>query len=185
MERFSEIIAKCKDGTAGENDWIKLFAPVHPRLVLALAVFSGTDEALNEDLVQETMVRVVKRLETFQGETPEAFRAWCVRIAVNIGNDHFRKAGTTRLSLFGPETIQRLREAGAEEDGTHPGLSADVSYLLSLIEKLENPCRQLLTLHCVKGLDYEDIAAVMGKSFDAVRVAIGRCIEDLREKFME
>jgi RNA polymerase sigma factor (sigma-70 family) len=66
------------------------------------------DQAIAEDLTQETFIRVYNGLPEFRGEASLA--TWVYRIATNVSLDHFRRRSTTQdtvaHSLEGMETDQ-------------------------------------------------------------------------------
>src|SRR6185503_19146969 len=182
---LTKIVLRCKTGAATEQEWNNLLRAVHPRLILALEVLCGRDDALGADFAQEAMVKSIESIRSFRGTSYPEFRSWCITIARRIASDHYRRTSQKKLSILDPAEIQALREAAANEGSVAGALSADATRAAAVIEKLGNPCRQLLTLHYLHGLDYADIAAITGKKYDAVRVAILRCRHEARKLFEE
>lgn len=52
-----------------------------------------------------------------------------------------------------------------------------------ILAQLDAGCRRFLTLHFIHGLAYEEIGEIVRKSYDAVRMAITRCLEEARDQF--
>ena len=50
------------------------------------------DRDLAQDVVQETFIRVYKKMDSFRGARPESEKAWLTRIAVNPCRDEKRKS---------------------------------------------------------------------------------------------
>ncbi len=63
----------------------------HRPLVRAFALRHVGDEALADDLTQETFLRAERSRSSYRGEASE--RSWLCAIALNLIRDHFRTAG--------------------------------------------------------------------------------------------
>jgi RNA polymerase sigma-70 factor (ECF subfamily) len=181
MDRLSELVLRCR-ARANKEQMNELLQAVHPDLILALKGYSA-DEALVYDFAQEAMTRVVQRVKSSRATNFREFRAWCITIATRIAADHYRKASVKKLSIMDPAEIEKLREAGAEAESPDFGSSSDVERAFTVLKTLGEPCRELLTLHYVHGLGYAEIGAMMGKNYDAVRVAIARCRSEAQSMF--
>ena len=72
------------------------------------------DEALAEDLTQETFVRVERSSSTHRGESSEW--SWLCAIALNLIRDHFRAAGRIPDSTSAPEVLDGVK---SDADGEH------------------------------------------------------------------
>ena len=74
----------------------------HGSLLGYLYRLSGGDRTLAEDLVQETLLHMLRQ-RTYRCDRP--FKPWLYRIATNLARDHFKSAAVR----------QRWREGDAEE----------------------------------------------------------------------
>ena len=134
---------------------------------LVRALTSGRDDA--EDLAQEVFVRAWKSLRTFRGES--TFRTWLHRVAINVVRTNQAKHGK-ELRLF----RQRLEQ---DPEPVAPGQPLDARLarrqlidraLASLPEEL----RSAVTLRDIQGLDYQEIADVLGIPIGTVESRIFR-----------
>lgn len=70
----------------------------HHALIGFLYRMTGGDRRLAEDLAQETLIRVMRSIHTY--EYPRPFKAWLYAIAANLARDHFKSADTRRTSAM-------------------------------------------------------------------------------------
>lgn len=61
-----------------------------------------------------------------------------------------------------------------------PGLRHDLDHVIKLLTAAKPDCSDLLWKHYVIGLDYAEIAEERQLNYDAVRMKIGRCLEEAR-----
>lgn len=181
MDELSELVLRCTT-EAGKEDINELLQTVHPDLILALKACCGND-ALIDDFAQEAMTKIVRRIKTSRAKTFREFRSWCVTIAIRIAADYHRKSSVKNLSILAPADIEKLREAASEQQTSEFAHSNDAERALAVLESLGSPCCELLTLFYLHGLDYAEIAEIMGKRYDAVRIALGRCRSEAQGLF--
>jgi RNA polymerase sigma-70 factor (ECF subfamily) len=148
--------------------------------IFNLARVSTRNDADAEDVAQEIFVRVFRGLRTFRGDS--AFRTWLYRIAVNVTRT---QAG--RPSLFGwfrrvePEDV-----GGADPLEALPGADAvedSVAYRDAIdhaLGRLTPDLRMAVTLRDIQGLEYREIAEVLGVPIGTVMSRISRGREKLR-----
>ncbi|MFJ2432919.1 sigma-70 family RNA polymerase sigma factor [Streptomyces anulatus] len=74
------------------------------------------DVHLVEDLVSETFLRALRRIETFTWQGRE-FAAWLVTIAKNLINDHFKAMRTRMEVAIGDALNAEAVSTSAEDDG--------------------------------------------------------------------
>jgi RNA polymerase sigma-70 factor (ECF subfamily) len=74
----------------------------HGPLLGYLYRLTGGDEALAQDLVQETFLRVLHSIDLYQ--YPRRFKPWLYTIATNLGRDHYKRLAT-RQSVPMPDSI--------------------------------------------------------------------------------
>jgi RNA polymerase sigma-70 factor (ECF subfamily) len=129
-----------------------------------------------EDVAQDSIIRAVAALETFDGRRP--LQPWIERIAANAAIDHLRARGR-RAELLVADTPDDL---GADSDDVGDAISraALPDELLSALRQLELPQRTAVVLRHL--LDYEpsEIAELLQTTPGAVRVRIHRGLENLR-----
>lgn len=141
------------------------------------------DQAVAEDLAQETFIRVYNGLPGFRGEASLA--TWVYRIATNVSLDHFRRRSTVQdaatRSLDGVETDQ---EELADHKAVSPEQQAAQSEMSACVEdfiwQLPPDYRAALVLHDLQGLKNYEIAEVLDVSLDTVKIRLHRARKKLR-----
>jgi RNA polymerase sigma-70 factor (ECF subfamily) len=136
--------------------------------------------AAAEDATQEAFVASWRNIASFRGE---AFRPWLLRIAANLCRDELRRRGRRPAS-----SLDNALEAGVPEpsdDDPTPDDSALTSELRgrlqAALQLLPQDQRTALVLCDIDGLDYGEIATVMGTSLGTVKSRIARARMKMRE----
>jgi RNA polymerase sigma-70 factor, ECF subfamily len=144
---------------------------------LARALTHGSADA--EDIAQEVFVRVWRSLKGFRGDS--AFRTWLHRVAVNVIHSHHgRMARIRRVIQVSPATSADATTA--ESDPIARAADAvDVEnemVMRDAIDKalgsLPDELRVAVTLRDIQGLDYREIATVLGVPIGTVESRIFR-----------
>jgi RNA polymerase sigma-70 factor (ECF subfamily) len=135
------------------------------------------DEALADDLTQETFLRAERSRSSYRGEASE--RSWLCAIALNLIRDHFRAAGRALTTTTAP---QALDSASSDEDGEHALLESEMAACVGeLLLQLPKPQHDVLALHDMAGLTHPEIAVALGISVANSRVLLHRGRSLLRE----
>lgn len=171
MDADRELVARAASGSREAFD--ELVRRHHVAIVsLARALTHGSADA--EDLAQEVFLRAWRSLAGFRGES--AFRTWLHKVAVNVIHTHHgRLARMRRVLQAAPADDAAVDPV---ERATDPGdLESDV-VLRDAIDKalatLPEDLRVAVTLRDVQGLDYREIADVLGVSIGTVESRIFR-----------
>ena len=137
------------------------------------------DDALAEDLTQETFLRAAEHFDTFRGEGKAS--NWLYRIATNLFRDHLRKHEGGERPLW--EETKNTDEDG-ESLSALPDSGPSVPELVErqavtqcvrdCIGALPAPYRAALLLYAVEGKSVEESAAILGCSEGAVKVRLHR-----------
>jgi RNA polymerase sigma-70 factor, ECF subfamily len=147
----------------------------HQRQLYRLAVRLLGNSSDAEDAVQDAFVAAWRRLRGFRGEA--AFSSWMYRIVTNRCLKLTRKRRQV-LSLDDlgdqPDSDNTSPEHAAETDDR----AAELNRALHDLPTHQRTCWILRELH---GLSYEDIAAIVGASPDAVRGRLHRARRTLVE----
>ena len=155
------VEAQRGDDTAFESLYTRYFEPIYAYLRVALK-----DRHEAEDHAQQVFVKALEALPKYKPRSNTPFRAWLFRIARNEVISYQRKHNV--IEVCSPEQIDRHREGQAPEH-EYAGLSAfSDSDLFFLIQRLPEVQRQVIALRYMVGLTAKEIAAVMGKSPQAV-----------------
>jgi RNA polymerase sigma-70 factor, ECF subfamily len=134
-----------------------------------------------EDVTSEVLVQVVRKLDTFRGES--AFPTWLHRVTVNAALAHRRKRAN-RQARQTSEPLESFLEDGHAANGPmrpwsvspdHPLLNAETQHLIErAIAGLPETYRDVYVLADVEGLPNAEIAEMLGLSVPAVKSRLHR-----------
>jgi RNA polymerase sigma-70 factor, ECF subfamily len=139
---------------------------------LVRVLVAGRSDA--EDLAQEVFVRAWRSLRGFRGDS--TFRTWLHRVAVNVVRTHQVKERRLRRWLAPASEAHEPEAADEPVDATLARRQAIDRALASLPEDL----RAAVTLRDLQGLDYRDIADMLGIPIGTVESRIFRARQRLR-----
>jgi len=139
----------------------------HGRFLYNVAYRLAGNDADAQDLVQETLLRVRRGLETYQ---PGSLPAWLSRIVTNVFLDEVRRR---RRRPTDPllDDGERVLPASAAADEASEELSDEVQGALSA---LPDEFRTAVVLCDVVGMSYDEIASAQGVPVGTVRSRIHR-----------
>jgi len=144
-----------------------------------LSMLSNHTEA--EEAAQDVFVKAYRSLDKFKGNS--AFSTWLYRITANHCLDVLRKRNRRK-------TVSLDSLVEAEGDHIHRLFSTDAvaaSHMENrdltgkILATLPQDYRTILTLREADGLEYQEIAEVMGCSLDAVKGRLSRARKQLQE----
>lgn len=168
--------------TAGIADRLSLAEEIF-RLIepdLRFFVLAAIHPPAAEDVLQDSLKGIATGMKKFAGASAEEFWAWCYRIVRNKLNDHYRKQASDRLQPMPQEELWQLVESSAQVSAISPADRHDLEYAMQLLTASKPECRDYLWKHFVFGLAYGEIAEEQNLNYDAVRMKIGRCLEEVR-----
>jgi RNA polymerase sigma-70 factor (ECF subfamily) len=156
----------------------EIFRLIEPDL--RFFVFNAIRPPAAEDVLQEVLKAIATGMRKFEGDSTEKFWAWAYRIARNKLNDHFRKQANDRLQPMPQDELRQLLESSAQASPLSPADRHDLEYAMAMLTKSKPECSEYLWKHFVFGLDYAEIAEEQNLNYDAVRMKIGRCLDEVQ-----
>jgi RNA polymerase sigma-70 factor (ECF subfamily) len=166
--------AKAGDGTAVEALYVRYLAPLHrwARGRLPAGARGSTDTG---DIVQETLVRALQRIETFECRGPGAFFAYLRQGLINRLRDEARRVARRPTEVDmphspapGPSPVELA--IGAER----------LERFEQAVARLAPEEREAVLARVELGFSYAQIAEALGKpSPDAARMAVSRALVKL------
>jgi len=164
----TSVIAAARAGDRRAHaELYERFAP----LVYTLARRMLVSPALAEDVLQETFIEVLSKIDSFRGEA--GFGFWVRRIAVNKCLMLLRSSWIARRSLDAvPE--ESASDHAAEHLESRAALEAALAALTPT-------ARVVVWLHDVEGYTHREIAESMGKTTSFSKSQLARAHERLRE----
>ncbi len=157
-----------------------LFAEHAPRIYSLAKRMLGND-ADAEDVTQDVLLQVLRKLDTFRGDA--AFPTWLHRVTVNAALSHRRKRAVREERTGGG-----LTDDIPENGHAHPGivkrwalppdrqaLDRETQRLIeAAIERLPEGYRDVYVLADVEGLPNAEIGDLLGLSLPAVKSRLHR-----------
>lgn len=155
--------------------------------VYALSYQLTGNHADAQDLAQEVFVRAYLNLERFRFEAD--LGTWLHRITVNVYLNSRRKNKKDNIAYSLDEPLlteegEVSRELAATGSDPQEVLDAKERqlYIRQALEELPPEFRAVLVLREFQGLNYEEIARVLGCSLGTVKSRLSRARQALKEK---
>lgn len=129
-----------------------------------------------EDLVQEAVLRVLRRLDTFESRRVGALQAFLRQTVRNLICDEVRKVRHRTISLEDPDEVED------EQLGALETLIAkeNVERYEKAMKRLQSVDRELIVARFEMGLPFDDVAVATGKpTAAAARMAVTRAMGKL------
>jgi RNA polymerase sigma-70 factor (ECF subfamily) len=159
----------------------RVFRDYAPRVYNLARRMLGND-ADAEDVTQDVLLQVVRKLDTFRGES--AFPTWLHRVTVNAALAHRRKRATRQAHQSGESLDAVLDDGPRPASGTlrpwsvlpeQPVLDAETHEIIEqAIGRLPDGYRDVYILADVEGLPNAEIAEMLGLSVPAVKSRLHR-----------
>jgi RNA polymerase sigma-70 factor (ECF subfamily) len=157
----------------------QVFQDYAPRIYHLARRMLGSD-ADAEDVTQDVLLQVVRKLDTFRGES--AFPTWLHRITVNAALAHRRKRAL-RLRYQVSDPLERFLENGRHHAPIRPwsvepsqrAMDQETHQLIErAITALPEIYRDVYVLADVEGLPNAEIGEMLGLSLPAVKSRLHR-----------
>ena len=149
--------------------------PAHARSVRRHLVYLTGDQALAEDLTQETFGRLYERLGADEVELRDP-RAWLLTVASNLAYNHFR-AEARRLARESSPEVAAGPDAAARQDDID-----DVLDVRRALARLDSRARVVLMLRH-SGFRYAEIAEALDLAPSSVGTVLARAQRRFRETY--
>ena len=147
---------------------------------LALRITLNNAEA--EDIVQETLIKVWKKRESW--DEIESIEAFCYSICRNLALDRTRRADMFSESL--DETQSMAVDTSYSSNPEEQVQQSDRMKLVKeLIDHLPEKQRSVIQLRDFEGKSYKEIADIMQMTDEQVKVTLFRARQTIKKKFLE
>lgn len=145
-----------------------LYRAYTPGLLLFARRLLGGEQGA-EDVLQETWVRAVRRLESFRWES--SLRTWLCAILLNC----CREARRNRSPQADPEAVSQFPSPA----GLIP---AEAAQLEALVRRLPDGYREVLVLHDLEGYTHEEIGGLLSIAVGTSKSQLSRARQTLRSQ---
>ena len=152
----------------------------HAEMVYNLALRLSGDPEGALDLSQEVFLRIHRHLPKFRGRS--TLRTWIYRVTVNHCRSRLRRKRLPTRALAAAEEELLAGLADPRRGPEERALADDAGRrLAAALAELPVPYREAVALRDLEGLEYEEIARVLGVRIGTVRSRIARGRGRLRE----
>ncbi|MDQ3283340.1 MAG: sigma-70 family RNA polymerase sigma factor [Acidobacteriota bacterium] len=145
-----------------------LLREIAPALLRYVTRVSG-DAALAQDVVQETLIVIVRKIAWLND--PSLFRAWAYRIASREAFRALRKA-----RRFTGEPLEEVAVDTIDDDPWQR------ERLLAAIDRLSPASRAVVTLHYLEDMPLSEVAAVLDLGIGTVKSRLAYGLAQLRKE---
>jgi RNA polymerase sigma factor (sigma-70 family) len=157
----------------GEQSCFDQLIKRHKNKVFAYISLYIRDQALAEDLFQDTFMKVIHSVRAGKYQDNGKFISWVMRIAHNLIIDHFRRIKQMNTisnddyesDLF---NSKKFAEANVEDDMIRRQIQKDVRKMITM---LPDDQREVVVLRHYAGLSFKEIAEITDVS---INTALGR-----------
>lgn len=171
----AELIAIIHAAQAGSTEAFGSLYDRYAELVFRYVYYRVGSHQLAEDVVSETFLRALRRLDSFTWQGRD-FGAWLVTIARNIVADHF-KSSRYRLEVT---TADMLDSDRVEESPEHTVLRSFTNVaLIQAVKELGPEQQECIVLRFLQGLSVAETARIMGRNEGAVKALQYRAVRAL------
>ncbi len=157
----------------GEQSCFEHLIHRHKNKVFAYISLYIHDQALAEDLFQDTFMKVIQSVRAGKYQDNGKFISWVMRIAHNLIIDHFRKVkqmNTVSNDDYESDLFnsKKFSESTVEDDMIKRQIQKDVRKMIS---HLPEDQREVVILRHYAGLSFREIADITDVS---INTALGR-----------
>jgi RNA polymerase sigma-70 factor (ECF subfamily) len=175
---------------ANESEAWHIMVQLYTPLVRHWATRGGVRGMDIEDVTQEVLQAAATHLQNFRRDKPgDSFRGWLRGITRNMVLQHFRRSGRNPRGSGGTDALVQLQEI---EDGANQVEDEDPAEELDGLRRralelvrneFEERTWRAFWMTVVEGRAPADIAAEMGVTPTAIRMAKSRVLRRLKETF--
>ncbi len=167
-----ELLIACMVGYQKGNmdDFGALYATLKQPLLRYLWTFVR-NATVAEDLLQETFLQIHRARRTYI--PPRPVRPWVYAITRHVALMHLR-SGRRRKEVLAGEELPEVPVPPEMEK------LADRATLHKMLATLAQPAREIVTLHHLLGLSFEEIGQILGIAAGTAKVRSHRALKALR-----
>jgi len=175
-----ELVRRAREGDIpAREDLVRRYLPRLRRWASGRLPLWARDFVDTDDMIQETLVRTLNRLDTFEPRGEGAFQAYVRQALQHRIADELRRAGRRPRVR---ELTEEDRAGGASPLEEAIGREALEAYEKAL-GRIDEEERAAIVARVEMGLDYAEVARCLGKpSADAARMAVSRALVRLAKE---
>lgn len=175
MNRSDEQLARnVQQGLT--NALARLVERHYDALIGYLYRLNGGDRMLSEDMVQETFLRVLRGIESYQ--YPRPFKPWLYAIATNLSRNYAKLADTRHTETADNETLDRHGQDMPPEETVE--LDETTRELVAALRTLPDHQREVVILRYCQELSLAEIAQTLDIPIGTVKSRLSLGLKRLR-----
>jgi RNA polymerase sigma-70 factor, ECF subfamily len=164
-----ELVDRLRRGDASAFD--RVYAAYHSRVFSFLLRLSGRRDTA-EDLAQETWLKLAKAAPNLREDTTLAALLFTIARNAFVSYRRWAMLDLSRIVTFGLEAIGSPGLEATPE--TEHERARAIALLETALQQIPLASREVLLLVGVEGLSQEEVARVLGVSYDALRQRLSR-----------
>ena len=170
---------------AGDGLAFEAIVKRHSSLIMGLALARLGNRDQSEDIVQETFLRVFRKLGEYSRKAK--FTTWLYRIASNLIKDNHKYARRHPVAPLTTEQVARDQRSGRSARQADEGLhqAEKRRMVLSALAALRTDLKEILILRDVQGRRYDEIAEITGLTLGTVKSRITRARLKFKEVYFQ
>ena len=172
-KRLIEYMTGYQNGSM--DDFEKLYGALKQPLLRYLWTFVR-NATVAEDLLQDTFVQIHRARQTYT--PPRPVRPWIYAITRHVALMHLR-SGRRRKEMLADDQLPEVPVPPEMEK------LADRATLHQMLSELPQASREVLMLHHLLGLSFQEVGQVLGVAAGTAKVRSHRAIKVLRKKLNE
>jgi len=182
----TKLVKKLRSGDSRARE--EFYNIYRNRLYFLVLEQVGRDQALAEDLVQETFLAALSSLDKFRGDSQ--LYTWLRSIAFHKINDFYRRqARELKPKESSPDfdAMKQLEQTGDNEPSTFAVLESEEirQSVHQALEGLPQDYQEVLVLKYLEEMPVLEISQVMGRSPKSVEGLLSRARKAMRDNLTE
>ena len=169
------LVERARNGDM--NAWSRLYRDHFSKLYAHIRYLTG-DPQIAEELLQETFVQALPRIDHFDGRS--TFATWLHGIAINIVRNHWRARRSKAKALGRLSAVEAVRPRCGDDPEAPLARKQRVAALYAALETLPDPLRLAFVLRDLQGLSPEAAAERLGITPNNLSVRACRARDRLR-----
>lgn len=169
-----ELIQRAKEGSKSA---LNLLFQINYKMIFGFAIKMTADEALAQDITQETFLRAVLNIKKFNGNSK--FSTWLIKISINLYKDYMKRNKIIELR----KEIVPIDESDSIEELVMTNLQYKEA--IEELRKMPYKKRTSFVLKHYYGYSLEEISEIMDCPKGTVKSRISTCVDSLRKVLKE
>jgi RNA polymerase sigma-70 factor (ECF subfamily) len=168
----------------GNSAALEMLYDRYASTVLGISLKIVGDQALAEDILQETFWRLWKSAGTYQSQRG-TFTSWLFRIARNLAIDAFRRRNVRPQVLYTEDGSDPILEEVADPDMDVAEQTQSVlknRQVHKALDSLSSVQRQVIEMAYFYGMTRQEIAEATGEALGTIHTRARLALQKLREE---